>query len=199
MRLFVCVMLAAVAVAIAGCGGDDDDASDAPPSTPGASQPSDPEAQPPDSAPDDGAPPPGEEPSDGNAPGIPPLEGEIIETGSGLRYIDQAVGAGPVPTPTQCVTVHYTGWLTDGTQFDSSQGRAPVTFSLAGVIEGWTEGVGGMQAGGKRRLIIPGDLGYGPGGFPPLIGPNATLIFDVELISLGREPVIQAGRPTCPS
>jgi len=131
--------------------------------------------------------------SDGNAPGIPELSGEIVETASGLRYIDERPGEGPVPSPTQCVTVHYTGWLTDGTKFDSSVDRGQaIAFPLSGVIAGWTEGVGGMREGGKRRLIIPGDLAYGPAGRPPTIGQNATLIFDVELIKVGEEPAAGA-------
>jgi peptidylprolyl isomerase len=142
----------------------------------------------------------GETPSNGNAAGIPPLEGEVVTTPSGLQYVDEVVGTGPTPpSPTTCVTVHYTGWTTDGAQFDSSVDRGqPIAFSLAGVIDGWTEGVGSMNEGGKRRLIIPGDLAYGAAGRPPRIPPNATLIFDVELITVGGEPVMQGGQALCP-
>lgn len=79
------------------------------------------------------------------------------------------------------MTVHYTGWLEDGTQFDSSVGGEPITFALADLIPAWQEGIPGMQEGGKRRLIVPPELGYGEAG-QGSIPPNATLIFDIELL-----------------
>jgi peptidylprolyl isomerase len=111
----------------------------------------------------------------------------MITTESGLKYIDTVVGEGESPKPGQMVTVHYTGTLENGTKFDSSVDRGqPFTFPIGvgRVIKGWDEGVMTMKVGGKRRLIIPAQLGYGARGSGGVIPPNATLIFDVELLGV---------------
>lgn len=109
---------------------------------------------------------------------------KAVTTDSGLAYIDLKEGDGATPKPTDRVEVHYTGWLLDGSKFDSSVDRGtPATFGLNAVIKGWTEGVGSMKVGGKRKLFIPPDLAYGDrrkSGIPP----GSTLIFDVELLSI---------------
>ena len=108
-----------------------------------------------------------------------------IKTASGLRYTDLVKGTGASPQQGQNVTVHYVGTLADGTKFDSSYDRGePSTIRLAtdSVIRGWVEGLMTMRVGGKRKLIIPPDLGYGAKGRPPEVPPNATLIFEIELL-----------------
>jgi hypothetical protein len=120
-------------------------------------------------------------------PGMPgdPVTGEIVTTESGLKYVDLVEGTGAAPSGAEAkVKVHYTGWLVDGTKFDSSVDRGePIEFPLNRVIAGWTEGVGSMKVGGKRKLIIPYELGYGASGSGP-IPAKAMLIFDVELIDI---------------
>ncbi|MBW7904161.1 MAG: peptidylprolyl isomerase [Phycisphaerae bacterium] len=105
-------------------------------------------------------------------------------TASGLVSFVLREGDGPSPKPTDTVKVHYTGWLLDGTEFDSSVKRGPIEFPLNGVIKGWTEGVGLMKIGEKRKLIIPFELAYGARGRPPVIPPRAPLVFDVELLEI---------------
>lgn len=114
-------------------------------------------------------------------------EKDYITTASGLKYYDLTPGTGATPTTGQTVVVHYTGWLVDGTQFDSSIDRGE-TFSFVigkgSVIPGWDEGVATMKVGGKRQLVIPSNLGYGDSGAGSVIPPGATLIFEIELLEI---------------
>ncbi len=110
-----------------------------------------------------------------------------MKTASGLEYEDLVEGTGPTPQRGQKVTVHYVGTLTNGKKFDSSRDRGqPFSFTIGvgQVIAGWDEGVGSMQVGGKRKLTIPASLGYGARGAGNVIPPNATLIFEVELLGI---------------
>ncbi len=111
----------------------------------------------------------------------------LTKTPSGLRYQDVTVGQGTEATAEKTVSVHYTGWLPNGEKFDSSRDRdQPFSFTLGAgqVIAGWDEGVAGMKVGGRRKLVIPADLGYGTAGAPPAIPPGAILVFDVELLDV---------------
>jgi FKBP-type peptidyl-prolyl cis-trans isomerase len=115
------------------------------------------------------------------------VAGARITTASGLQYEDKVVGKGASPQPGQKVTVHYTGWLTNGKKFDSSVDRGtPFEFVIGKgqVIKGWDEGVSTMKVGGKRKLTIPANLGYGDRGAGADIPPGATLVFDVELLGV---------------
>ncbi len=121
----------------------------------------------------------------GSLPGDPVGDAKAQSSDTGLMWFDLVEGDGDKPAdPSTTVRVHYTGYLMDGTKFDSSVDRgAPIDFPLNRVISGWTEGVGSMKVGGKRKLVIPGDLAYGPRGNGRIPG-NATLVFDVELLEL---------------
>jgi FKBP-type peptidyl-prolyl cis-trans isomerase len=114
------------------------------------------------------------------------VTGKPKTTSSGVQYWDIVAGTGATAVSGKKVTVNYTGWLTSGRQFDTSIGKQPFQFKLGAgqVIQGWDDGVAGMKVGGKRQLRIPPNLGYGAQGVGGVIPPNATLIFDVELLDV---------------
>ncbi|WP_213806975.1 FKBP-type peptidyl-prolyl cis-trans isomerase [Granulicella sp. dw_53] len=119
-----------------------------------------------------------------------------------LRYVDTVIGTGPLAEPRKFYTVHYTGWTTDGTKFDSSVDRGtPITFPYGAhqVIPGWDTGFQDMHVGGKRRLFIPYQLAYGEAGRPPVIPAKADLIFDIELISMSDTPPAPPTKPAEPT
>jgi peptidylprolyl isomerase len=122
-----------------------------------------------------------------SGPESPPevADEDLQETESGLRYFDIETGDGPAVENGQTVNVHYTGWLEDGTRFDSSYSRGqPISYVIGsgGAIAGWEEGISTMNIGGQRLLVIPPELAYGEEGFGDIIPPGSTLIFLVELV-----------------
>ena len=117
------------------------------------------------------------------------MDEKVVTTPTGLKYVDLVVGTGLEAEKGQTVSVHYTGWLTDGKKFDSSVDRGePFSFPLGAerVIKGWDEGVAGMKVGGKRKLMIPPQLGYGTRGAGGVIPPNAELVFEVQLLEIRK-------------
>jgi FKBP-type peptidyl-prolyl cis-trans isomerase len=125
--------------------------------------------------------------ADSESNGPTKVTGQSTKLPDGLQYWDIKTGTGKEAKKGDSVKVNYTGWLTSGKKFDSSIGRGPFTVSPLGsapVIKGWNEGIVGMKVGGKRQLRIPAELAYGQQGYPGVIPPNSTLIFDVELLDV---------------
>ena len=193
MKNFLPLLSAAAAIGLlAGCGkeetpprADPPAVTIAPPPAPSSEAPSTFAATPPSPKTPDG--PKGSGKALAGPPAVVHKLGPMVTTKSGLKYQDVVVGTGATAQAGQNVSVHYTGTLMDGSKFDSSLDRGtPFDFQLGAgmVISGWDEGVAGMKVGGKRKLIIPSNLAYGPNGQPPVIPPNATLNFDVQLVAI---------------
>lgn len=118
-----------------------------------------------------------------------PADKKEVVTSSGLRYIDLKVGEGDETKPGDVVTINFTGWLTDGTKFDSSlDKKKPLTFKLGAgqVLEGWDQGIPGMRVGGKRKLTIPPALGYGNQAVGTIVPPKSTLVYEIELLGIKK-------------
>lgn len=127
-------------------------------------------------------------------PGVDVVDAKTVTTRTGLQYLDKKIGTGAAPIPGRRVAVHYSGTLTDGRKFDSSLDRGePFEFVVGAgmVISGWEEGILGMKEGGVRRLVIPPYLGYGTMGVDNKIPPNATLIFDIELLEVDQPSLLK--------
>ncbi len=138
-----------------------------------------------------------------NPPGVPPVSA-TPKSLYALRYVDIVTGTGPLAAANKYYTVKYTGWLTDGTKFDSSYdhpGQDPITFPYGAhrVIPGWDTGFTGMRVGGKRRLYIPYQLAYGEAGREGAIPPKADLIFDIELVTFADTPPAPSAPPATSS
>ena len=121
----------------------------------------------------------------------------MVTTESGLMYVDLTVGDGPSPKLTDRISAHYTGWLTDGTEFQTSRRRnEPAEFKMVDTLPAWIEALKTMKVGGKRKLIAPPELGYGPMGRPGVIPPDATLLFEIELLGIveSEEESSQTGK-----
>lgn len=120
-------------------------------------------------------------------PPAPREGGREVVTPSGLRYRDLQVGEGAEAAKGRTVEIHYTGWLADNTKFDASQDPShPFTFRIGidDVIQGWHQGIAGMKVGGRRRLVVPPELGYGRQGMARVVPPNTTLVFEIELVGV---------------